>query len=353
MPNEVNSSKKDIDLTWYEHIRKRPQMYMGSLNNRGFVNMLKGIMDSSICTFNSNQFTIDLRRDVATFRLNHYNGSSEIDWGQFGRYLENQFTLEISILNALSDKFSIAFLNSNFENIREQYFEKGKIIEVGELTKDKCVFIDISFSIDRSIFGTDFSWNIMYILHQLKEYTFLNKGRKFELKYLHENEDCKVIFYSKNGLKDRIDIARLDINSYMGVEMNTKIEDIAIELALAFKEYSFDRPYLKSYGNSFYIPQEGSHVEGVLKGLTNGVKKFIQMKELKGEYDVSVEKIRENLISSFNVKLDNPNFYGSTKDKLVNPEIIEPISNHIAEILLEKMEEDKESSKKLTEKFKI
>lgn len=43
----------DANLTWYEHIRKRPGMYLGTVNTAGFVDLLKGIFNEGMYNRNA------------------------------------------------------------------------------------------------------------------------------------------------------------------------------------------------------------------------------------------------------------------------------------------------------------
>ena len=43
-PTERYSAENLAVLNWYEHIRKRPGMYLGATNQRGFINVLREVM---------------------------------------------------------------------------------------------------------------------------------------------------------------------------------------------------------------------------------------------------------------------------------------------------------------------
>ena len=49
MSEKIEYSKENIkELKWYEHIRKRPGMYVSQVNEKGFMDMMKGIISSTI-----------------------------------------------------------------------------------------------------------------------------------------------------------------------------------------------------------------------------------------------------------------------------------------------------------------
>ena len=89
--------------------------------------------------------------------------------------------------------------------ITEQLFEKGKLINGKEIDTINCSKIEVNFLLDENIWGTNFKWNKIYLTHQLQEFAYLYKQTKFEITYKEDEDDCKLIYHFKNGLKDRID----------------------------------------------------------------------------------------------------------------------------------------------------
>ncbi len=342
-------------LSWVEHIRLRPIMYIGSVNVKGFTEMLKGIISSVIASSNTNHFMIELIDDLeGKIRFNNLNAEFVNHWGHYEKNPRNPFWLNIAALNALSEKFSICFLDADQDIIGVQYYEKGKLISRGEIDKISCANVAIDFLLDRTIWEEAFKWNITYLTHHLREFAYL-KRTKFEVKYKIENEDCREIYHFKNGLKDRIDIEILNGlgKSYFETDIDTQIDDLHIEAAFAFRYYSVDAPYLKSYANDYLTFEHGTHVDGLLKGLTYGVMKYFQKHQLTDAYKISEKGIKENLVGAINVKLDAPVFSGCVKNKLSNPEIIEPIANYVAELLFKKIKADEAATQEIISKFEI
>jgi DNA gyrase/topoisomerase IV subunit B len=267
MSEKTEYTKVDIqELKWNEHIRKRPGMYLGHVNEKGFIDMLKGIMSSAIASTDANKFSIELKdNSEARFRFNNQKGKIENNWGQFKRNPTNPFLLEIFALNALSKKFRISFWNSNQEKIGEEYFEEGEFIKGEEIETISCSTIEVEFVLDESIWGTEFKWNKIYLTHQLREFAYLYKRTKFEITYQEDNENCRLVYHFKNGLKDMIDIEILNGlgGSYFETEIDEKIEDFQVEAAFAFRDYSVDAPYLKSYVNDYFTFENGTHVDGL------------------------------------------------------------------------------------------
>ena len=357
MSEKSEYSEENIkELKWSEHIRKRPRMYIGQVNEKGFMDMFKGIISSAILSTDAKRFSIELNdNSKAKFQFDNQRGEVKNSWGKFISNPTNPFILELFALNALSKEFQISFWDAEYNKIYEEQFEEGKVISGKEIESIDCSFIKVEFLLDDKIWGKDFKWNKIYITHQLREFAYLYKRTKFEIIYKEDNEDCKLIYHFKNGLKDRIDIEILNGlgGSYFETEVDEKIGDFQIELAFAFRDYSVDAPYLKSYANDYFTFENGTHVDGLLKGLTYGVMKYFQKHELVNKYKISEKGMKENLVAALNIKMDAPVFSGCVKNKLANPEIIEPIADYVAELLFKKIEQDEEATKRLIRKFEM
>lgn len=63
--------------------------------------------------------------------------------------------------------------------------------------------------------------------------------------------------------------------------------------------------------------------------------------------------MQENLVAAINIKLQNPFYSGCVKNKLANPEIIEPIANYVAGLLFEMIEQDEKATEQLIRKFRV
>jgi len=344
-------------LSQIDHIRLRPGMYLGNIGLKGFTELLRGFFSISLD---------ELKTDLISFQfIDTHSGKLTINniinpvvdnWSQHPSNTKTPFILEYLVLNALSRTFQIKLLDKATKIIYEQNYEKGILIS-GNTDKNEidCSQLEISFTLDDTIFTNDFTWNASYINYEIREFAYLHKEAKFKVTYQAENEVCNVIYSFNNGLKDRLDIEELRGigGSYFDSVIDTKIADFNIEIAFAFRDYVVDEPFLKSFVNDYYTPENGSHVDGLLKGLTYGVMKYFQKHNLTGAYRISEKGIKENLMAMINIKMETPVFSGCVKNKLANAEIIEPIADHIASFFFKKIEADEASTKKLIEKFAI
>lgn len=360
MANKEKYTEENIqELIIHEHIRKRPSMYTGSTDMRGFINLQKSLYHLILSELKADTISFEIiGSHTAILRANTVSSPVIDNWSRWNpdTNAANPFILEFCVLNALSSHFSITLFNEKTDIVFEQEFEKG-VFKQGDTYKKPivCAELEIKYSLDKDIWQPTFKLIETYISHEIREFAYLHKNAKFKIAYQIDQEDCNITYSFKNGLQDRINIQKLNGygDSYFDTYISERIEDFYIEIAFAFRSYTVDEPFLKSYVNDYYTHENGSHVDGLLKGLTNGVMKYFQKHHLTNAYKISEKGMKENLIAAVNIRMDAPIFSGCVRNKLANPEIIEPIASYIATILFDKIEKDEESTKKLIWKFEI
>lgn len=351
------SAENITALKWPDAIRKRPGMYIGSTTVNGFVNMWKRMMTSLLQDRKSSKVVLELINKKSG-RLEFENVSDSITekWMILNSDQYHSELIEIMAFTVLSHSFYVSFWDESEAPVLIQLYEKGLLKTEQRTQKNiNCKKVIIDFELDETIWAEDFEWKENYIRHELKNFAYLHKNTSFEIKYPIDGKDCNMIYHFKNGLEDQLEIEKLNGlgGSYFETVVENTINDFSIELAFGFRNYSVDAPYIKSYVNDHFTPENGSHVTGVLKGLTYGVMKYFQKHALTQEYKISEKGIEEILMAAINIRMKNPNFSGCVRNKLANSEIIEPIANHISTLLFEKMEKENDLTQRLIYKFKI
>lgn len=351
--------EQNEEMEFIEAVRKRPAMYIGSTSIRGFHHILRGLIKDIFNATETDYFSFELIGEIEG-KFTFKNVQKTIsDYSVLTFYKINDETyqgFELAVLNALSESLQFKVFNKNDDLLFYQDFEKGELKkgEINNKTYDANT-IEITFELDSSIFEIPEPFNPNFYLEEIRNLAYLHKGKTFVVIYPVANEVCKAVFNFENGLKDRIELEKLKGlgGTYFDTYFEKKFENFSVETAFAFREYSVDEPFLLSYTNEHYTHEDGTHVDGLLKGLTYGVMKHFQKHELTQKYKISEKGMRENLIAAIHIKMEKPQFSGCVKNKLASPEIVESLAEYVSELLFEKIENDSESTEKIIRKFKI
>ena len=183
-------------LQWWEHIRRRPGMYIGKLGDGtyqddGIYVLIKEVLDNSIDEFmmgsgkkievtinNESEVTIrDYGRGIPLGKV--VDVASKINTG--GKYDSSAFQKSIGLngvgikaVNALSTSFIIESIREGQKKRVE--FSKGLVVNEYELepTKEKNG-TRVLFVPDNTIFE-NYRFHDDFIIAMLKNYTYLNRG---------------------------------------------------------------------------------------------------------------------------------------------------------------------------------
>jgi DNA gyrase subunit B len=344
-------------LSSSEAIRLRPGMFIGSIDTRGFLHLLKGILSDAIYSYHSTSICIEIK-DKQSIRLKFKEITQPIPshWAEYRQDLfHNQFYIGLETLNALSTNFFIKLRDTSSNIILQETFEKGVNVEESNYAgKLNCTEMEIECTLDPSIWGSSFLLNSNFISNEVKQFAYLNKNSQFEVKYIDDNQPCRVIYHFENGLQDKLQLEQLNGlgKSLFDTSIKHQSENFKIEIAFAFREYSVDEPILKSYVNNYYTHENGTHVDGLLKGLTYGIMRYFQKQQVS-HYKISEKGVKESLVAFLHIRMEQPSFVGCVKNKLANPEILEPITSLVADSLFQQMESDSETTQQLIRKFEI
>ncbi len=302
-----------------EHIRLRTGMYIGRLGDGstpvdGIYVMLKEVIDNSVDEFIMGAGKkIEIHRDGATAEVRDYGRGiplgkvvdcvSQINTG--GKYNDDVFQFSVG-LNGVGTK-AVNALSSDFEvkSVRDGKFKQACFVR-GQLKSQKGGKTSepdgtfIRFTPDCEIFER-YDWHEEFIEHRLRYYAYLNSG----LKLVYN----KQIFQSKHGLKDLL-------NDELGEAQ--PLYDIA---HCEGERFEFAFTHGNAYGESYfsfvngqYTNDGGTHQTAFREGLLKGVNEFAK-KSYAGE------DVRDGIVASVAVKLQDPVFESQTKNKLGSTEV--------------------------------
>ncbi len=316
-------------LSSLEHIRKRPGMYIGRLGNGshpddGIYILLKEVIDNAVDEFImgfGKRVDIALSED-GRCRVRDYGRGiplgkvvecvSVINTG--AKYNTDVFQFSVGLngvgtkaVNALSEHFVVcAFREGVF---KKAVFECGTLISEEEGETDEKNGTLIEFLPDKELFP-GFAFDPEYVDQRLWRYAYLNAGLSL---YLGDTR-----YYSEKGLLDLLARELGGKGLYPPIHNSEK----ALEFAFTHTDDYADSYF--SFVNGTYTSEGGTHLSAFREGILKGVNEF-SGKKFTGK------DVRDGIVGTLAVKVQEPVFESQTKNKLGNTEVRAWIVNAVRE----------------------
>ncbi len=384
MSDEVKKNSYSADsiqaLEGMEHVRMRPSMYIGDTGVRGLHHLVYEVVDNSIdealaghcdtiaVTINEdNSITVEDNGRGIPVDMHKKEGVSALEVvmtkiGAGGKFDKDSYKVSgglhgvgVSCVNALSDHLKATVFRDG--KIWEQEYERGKaqypVKQVGTTDKRGTT---VTFRPDGTIFTQTLEYSYDTLAARMRELSFLNKGITITL-HDKRNFDDKgntvfETFHSSEGLKEFVkylDGNRIPIIGHV-ISMENDKGEIPVEVALIYNDSYSENIF--SYVNNINTHEGGTHLQGFRMGLTRTLKKYADASGLldKLKFEISGDDFREGLTAIISVKVAEPQFEGQTKTKLGNREVVSPVSQAVAEMLENYLEENPNDAKIIVQK---
>ena len=363
----VYDESKISSLDSLEHIRQRPGMYIGRLNDGshpedGIYVLLKEVVDNSVDEYVmgvGKRVNIDIKDNTASIR-DFGRGIplgrlvecvSKINTG--AKYNDEVFKFSVGLngigtkaVNALSENFTaIAYRDGKF---KKAYFEQGILKKEEEGSTDERNGTFISFTPDRVRFPEarmednnisrdellkrpiNYTFNMDYVAKRIRRYSYLNSGLAF---YLNGEK-----FQSSNGLLDLLNAETSGIQLYQTVHFKNDM----VEFAMTHVEEYGETYY--SFVNGQYTNDGGSHLSAFKEGLLRGINEF------SGKSFTS-QDLKDGMIGAIAIKLKDPIFESQTKNKLGNADIKGTLVPVVKDAIIDYMHKHIDESKLIIDKI--
>lgn len=384
MSEEIKKNAYSADsiqaLEGMEHVRMRPSMYIGDTGVRGLHHLVYEVIDNSIdeaLAGHCDTITVFINEDNSVsvedngrgipVDMHKKEGVSALEVvmtkiGAGGKFDKDSYKVSgglhgvgVSCVNALSDHLRATVFRDG--KIYEQEYERGKAMypvkQIGETTKRGTM---ITFRPDTTIFTQTIEFSYDTLAARMRELSFLNKGITITM-CDKRNLDAKgelvtETFHSKEGLKEFVrflDGNRVPIISHV-ISMEHEKGEIPVEVALIYNDSYSENIF--SYVNNINTHEGGTHLQGFRMGLTRTLKKYADNSGLleKLKFEITGDDFREGLTAIISVKVQEPQFEGQTKTKLGNREVVSPVSQAVAEMLENYLEENPNDAKIIVQK---
>ncbi len=301
-------------LSWNEHIRLRPGMYIGKLgdgtyNDDGIYVLLKAVLDNAIDEYMmgfGNKITVEL--EEGTVRVRDFGRgvplgkmidvASKMNTG--AKYDSKAFKKSVGLngvgikaVNALSSHFVIQSHRDGMT--RRAEFARGELVsQTEEVPTEEPNGTFVEFTPDNTVFR-DYSFNQEFIVTLLKNYTYLNTGLAI---YLNGKR-----YISRNGLLDLLKANMTKEPLYDIIHL--KGDDI--EIALTHANQYGEEYY--SFVNGQHTTQGGTHLAAFKDSVSRTIKEYFAK-------NFEYTDIRNGMIAAISIKVEEPIFESQTKTKL-------------------------------------
>ncbi|MFX0122131.1 MAG: type IIA DNA topoisomerase subunit B [Candidatus Hodarchaeota archaeon] len=401
MSGEYDASSIQV-LEGLEAVRRRPAMYIGSIDEYGLHHLVWEIVDNSIdeamagvcdkinvllgqTEHGFESVTIqDNGRGIPTEPHPHYNMSSlELVTTRLhsgGKFDHSSYKVSgglhgvgIAVVNALSSWMQVKVRRNGGAILMQEYVRGETIshglIEVKEEWSDKGG-THITFIPDYEIFET-VHFHITTIKNRLRELAFLNKGltitlidnrrpkEEFGIRLETEKENTWTFHYD-GGIQAYVEQLAPNRSHEDIPYFDETIETTQVEVALAYDRS--ERDLIHTFTNNINTRHGGTHLSGFKSGLTRAINSYVLKNEhlirnthlkkgLKEKRSIFTgNDVREGLVAVVSVKVMNPQFEGQTKSKLGNSEVKGIVERCSYENILKFFEEHPDSAREIIDK---
>lgn len=357
-----------ITLSWDEHIRTRPGMYIGKLgdgsaHDDGIYVLLKEVIDNSIdefmkgfgktieITIKENKVTVrDYGRGIPLKKMvdcvSKINTGGKFDSGDAYDNSIGMNGVGVKAVNALSTYFKVqCFVDGKGKSAEFSCGQKTEESSIEKSTEPNGTLI--SFVPDNTIFE-NFHWYTEYVEKMMWNYVYLNRG----LTILLNGKK----FFSRNGLLDLLNNNVGNDTLYPPIHL----QEDDFEFAIVHTARKYGEEYY-SFVNSQNTTQGGTHQQAFREAIVKTIRDFYKK-------DFDPNDVRNSIVAALSIKVKNPIFESQTKTKLGSQYMVPGgqtirnyvndvvsrlldkylhIHNDVAEILLKKILESEKERKEI------
>jgi topoisomerase-4 subunit B len=318
--NKVEYVEDNIQtLEWWEHIRRRPGMYIGktgdgAYSDDGIYVLLKEVLDNAIDEYMMGfGKSIDITVDEGVVTVRDYGRgiplgkvvdvSSKMNTG--GKYDSKAFKKSVGLngvgikaVNALSSYMLVQSFREG-EAKAVEYKQAHVVEESPVVPTNQANGTLVNFIPDEEIFK-GYHYKDEFIEPLLKNYVFLNSG-------LTINYNGKK-FNSKNGLVDLLNEYMTSESLYPVIHLKSPDIEVAITHANQYGEEYY------SFVNGQFTTQGGTHLSAFKESVSRVIKEYYSK-------NFEYSDIRSGIIAAVAIKVEEPVFESQTKTKLGSKDI--------------------------------
>ncbi len=339
---------KDITvLEGLEPVRKRPGMYIGSVDAPGLHHLVWEIVDNSVdeaMNGHCKRIEVTLEKDGETIRVRDDGRGIPVDMHKKYRKPAVELILTTlhaggkfeaknyyhsgglhgvgaSVVTALADKMTVRVKRDGAE--WEQKFSRGKALaklkKVGARVRGSGTMIE--FHPDPKIFP-EVRFDARLIRERLESKAYLHQGLTVVFEDRPSGESHT--FHYDDGIRAYLDkVLTSEKRKRVPAETFYAARDedgVHVECSLAWTEDTTEA--FSSFVNSIPTASGGTHENGLKSGMVKAVRNYLDLQNLVPRgLQIAAEDVREGVVGLLSCFIADPQFQGQTKDRLNNPEL--------------------------------
>jgi len=367
---------KDIQvLEGLDPVRKRPGMYIGSTDEKGFQRLINEVVDNSVdealagyaqnvwVTLHGDgkasvvddgrgipiEIMPQFKKSALEIVMTRLHAGAKFDQKAY-KVSGGLHGVGVSVVNALSEYLRVEVRREGEVYLQE--YKKGTPLEpvkiIGKTTETGTT---VTFFPDRKFFNNQV-FDIKTVEQTLRERAYLIAGLTFHLK--DERTDLEKTFYIEGGIRSLV--AHLNRNKKTLSEpifITKENGHLNLEVALQYNDGLSEN--ISSFVNVINTTDGGTHVTGFRMALTRAVNDYAQkigaFKD--SENGLTGDDTKEGVTAVIFLKMsqDQIMFESQTKAKLNNPEIQGFVAQAVKEGLSTYFEEHPREARVMVEKI--
>jgi len=333
-------------LEGLEPVRRRPGMYIGGTDTKGYHHLLWEIVDNSVdevINGYGSRIEVTLHKDSKSVTVDDDGRGIPVDvkkdhkksalelvlttlhaGGKFGasqyEFSGGLHGVGSSVVNALSVELTAQVKRDSTR--WEQTYERGKATsKLKKVGPARGTGTKIFFRPDPEIFGKQ-QFSAETIRFRLDAKAFLHKGLTIVFK--DEAAGTEETFEHAGGIADflgKVVTDRGKAPTAPQVFYFERAGDKGFRMEAALQWTESHEETIRSYVNGIPTTQGGTHEQGFRAAVVKAVRAFIEHENLapKG-VTLTAEDIREGLVGILSMYMQEPQFQGQTKERLGSPE---------------------------------
>ena len=363
-------SAADIEvLEGLEPVRKRPAMYIGGTDSRGFHHLLWEIVDNAVdeaINGYADRIEVSLDADYRGATVTDNGRGIPVDvhpkfkrpaielilctlhaGGKFGgtsyQVAGGLHGVGSSVVNALSESMT-AVIRRDGETYEQRYERGVPATKLKKTGKARARGTTIHFRPDGKVFGTGLKFDPRLVAERLEARSYLHKGLKIVFK--DEATGERVELEHPEGIKEYLDkLVGLSGKpaSHPTAFTLEREADPRMELALVWTESPDES--IRSYANGIPTGSGGTHENGLRQALVKAIREYMEKHKLEARgVRITAEDIREGVVAILSIYVAEPQFQGQTKDRLNNPEVAAQVESSVGTALEQWLHDNKSTA---------